>query len=172
MKVLGKFIALVAVAGVAIVVLAAAKTFVPARPGAPARLFMQISTTTQSGASSTVSSSVNDYGVSLDEPVRGSIVSSPLYMSGSAPGTWYFEASFPIVLVDWDGKTIGQGAAQAESDWMTTDKVPFKATLEFTAPECAQTTDYCHRGAIILKNDNPSGDPARDKAVEIPVLFE
>ena len=54
---------------------------------------------------------------------------------------------------------------------MTTDFVPFSGSIEFTKPECAADADYCKRGSVIFNNDNPSGDPSRDKAVEIPVVF-
>lgn len=93
-------------------------------------------------------------------------ISSPLTITGKAKGPWFFEASFPIVLVDWDGLIIAESIAQAEGDWMTEGLVPFTATLKFTKPA------YGERGAIILKRDNPSGLPAGDAAVEIPVTFK
>jgi len=102
----------------------------------------------------------------------GTIVRSPLSVTGEARGTWYFEAVFPIVLTDWDGKIIAQGHAQADGDWMTNEFVPFEAKLDFKVPVCAAGADYCKKGTLILKNDNPSGDPAREKALEIPVTFE
>jgi len=92
---------------------------------------------------------------------------SPITITGKARGTWYFEASFPIVIVDWDGRIIGEGYAEAQSDWMTEDFVPFKATVTFDLPK---DTPYT-RGAIILKKDNPSGLPEHDDALEIPVTF-
>jgi hypothetical protein len=47
---------------------------------------------------------------------------------------------------------------------MTTDYVPFTATLTFTAPAT-------HTGTLILTNDNPSGDPKKQKELDIPVEF-
>src|SRR6185436_520379 len=58
----------------------------------------------------------------------GDTVSSPLTVTGEARGNWYFEASFPAVLVDWDGKIIAQLPAQAQGDWMTQEFVPFSVT--------------------------------------------
>ena len=98
--------------------------------------------------------------------VAGQKISSPLKISGEVRGNWFFEASFPVFVVDWDGRIIAQGVAQAKSSWMTTDFVPFEATLQFTKPA------YGKNGAIILKKDNPSGLPANDAAYEIPVVFE
>ncbi len=103
----------------------------------------------------------------VTSPTRDTAVDSPLVVTGLARGTWYFEASFPIVVVDWDGLIIGEGYAEAQSDWMTEDFVPFKGTVSFTVPE---NTPY-RRGAIIFKKDNPSGEPERDDALEIPVTF-
>jgi len=93
-------------------------------------------------------------------------ISSPLTIHGRARGTWFFEASFPVMLVDWDGRIIAQAPAQAQGEWMTEDFVPFKATLEFNKPA------YKNNGALILKKDNPSGLPEYDDAVEAPVVFE
>ncbi|MFA5991504.1 MAG: Gmad2 immunoglobulin-like domain-containing protein [Candidatus Doudnabacteria bacterium] len=90
---------------------------------------------------------------------------SPLIITGEAR-KWYFEGSFPVMLVNWDGLIIAQGTAQAEGDWMTENFVPFKATLIFTKP------DYKDNGSLILKKDNPSGLPQFDEAVEIPIKFK
>ena len=93
-------------------------------------------------------------------------ISSPVTITGEARGQWYFEASFPIVLVDQDGKVTAEGHAQALSDWMTTDFVPFEAKIEFTKPP------YGKSGMLMLKKDNPSGLPENDAAIEIPVSFK
>lgn len=102
----------------------------------------------------------------LDYPAVASVVSSPLTVRGKARGTWYFEASFPIMIVDWDGKIIGQGIATAQDDWMTEDFVDFEGEITFDQPE------YGSRGALILKKDNPSGLPENDDALEVPIFFK
>ncbi len=110
-----------------------------------------------------VFTSQNGVRLSVDVPPS---IGSPLLLKGSAPGTWYFEASFPVVLTDWEGKIVAQGHAQAKADWMTTNDVPFEVTLEFTAPTNKKN------GSLILQKDNPSGLPAHDDSVEIPILFQ
>ena len=105
--------------------------------------------------------------IRLTAPLPNATVSSPLTITGQARGYWYFEASFPVVLVDWDGRIIAQGIATAKDEWMTEDFVPFEATLTFAADKNA----YSNRGALILQKDNPSGLPQNDDALEIPVLF-
>ena len=92
-------------------------------------------------------------------------ISSPFELTGEAPGTWFFEGSFPVSITDWDGKIIASGAAQAQSEWMTEKFVPFKINLEFVKP------NLYNRGSLIIKNDNPSGLPEHDDYIEIPILF-
>ena len=106
--------------------------------------------------------------IHISSPRPNQAVQSPLVITGEARGYWFFEASFPIVLTDWDGLIIGQGIAQAKSDWMTADFVPFEATLAFTADKNA----YSNRGTLILRKDNPSGLPEHDDALEIPVELQ
>jgi hypothetical protein len=69
--------------------------------------------------------------------------------------------------MDWDGLIIAQGIARAKSDWMTSNFVPFEAKLTFTVDKKA----YSNKGTLILKRDNPSGLPANDNALEIPIIF-
>ena len=105
--------------------------------------------------------------IRLASPRPNSTVSSPLTITGEARGYWFFEASFPVVLVDWDGRIIAQGIATAKDEWMTEEFVPFEAKLEFTVDPQV----YSNRGALILKKDNPSGLPEHDDALEVPILF-
>jgi hypothetical protein len=102
----------------------------------------------------------------IEQPLPESVVYSPLKITGRARGTWFFEASFPIVLTNWDGLIIAQAPAQATTDWMTTDWVPFEATLVFNVD-----TSVSSRGALILRKDNPSGLPQFDDAREMTVFF-
>ena len=101
-------------------------------------------------------------------PKNSSTVSSPIKVEGQARGIWFFEGSFPIIVVDWDGRIIGEGYAQATNDWMTEDFVPFTGVIRYSLP----TDTLYKRGAIIFKKDNPSGLPKYDDAIEIPVIFE
>ena len=103
--------------------------------------------------------------IRVTSPLPGDTISNPLTITGEARGSWFFEASFPVFLTDWDGKIIGQGIAQAKGDWMTTDYVPFTATLTFATP----AENYSDKGTLILKKDNPSGLPEYDNALEMQV---
>lgn len=100
----------------------------------------------------------------LATPAANAAISSPVHMTGHARGTWYFEASLPIEILAPDGSVLGTGHAEATGDWMTTEFVPFTADVSFVAGSSTS-------GFIRIKNDNPSGDPARDKHIDIPVVF-
>ena len=106
--------------------------------------------------------------IRVSSPQPNATITSPLVVKGEARGTWFFEASFPITIVNWDGLIIGEGIAQADGEWMTEEFVPFTATVTYTF---ASTTPY-NRGSIILKKDNPSGEPQFDDALEYPIKLQ
>ncbi|MDP1719053.1 MAG: Gmad2 immunoglobulin-like domain-containing protein [bacterium] len=102
--------------------------------------------------------------IRVTSPTANQIVQSPLIISGTARGYWFFEASFPVKLLDGNGVPIAVVPAQAKDDWMTENFVPFSATLEFTAP----TTGT---GTLILEKDNPSGLPEHADEIRVPIRF-
>lgn len=101
----------------------------------------------------------------VDNPKTGIPVGNPLKISGRAPGNWFFEATAPVVLTDWDGLIIGNGYIKAEGEWMTTDYVPFSGEINYTLPTMGQN------GYLILKKDNASGEPAHDDSVQMTISF-
>jgi len=92
-------------------------------------------------------------------------IENPLLIKGKARGTWFFEASFPIKLFDGNGLLLGTAIAQAQSEWMTENFVPFSANLEFP-------TSTTEKGTLVLEKDNPSGLPENAKEIRIPVIFK
>ena len=94
------------------------------------------------------------------------IVSSPLTISGEVRGNWYFEATFPVELRTLSGTLLAQGYAQAQSDWMTTNFVPF-----IVSPMSFPTQPSGSQGVLILKKDNPSGEPINDDELQVVVGF-
>jgi len=95
---------------------------------------------------------------------NGSVIKSPLEISGRARGNWYFEASFPIQLIGQNDQKLATTAAAAQGDWMTNDLVPFTATLNFEAPAGDE-------GKLVFKKDNPSGLPQNDASFIVPIRF-
>ncbi|MFA5746610.1 MAG: Gmad2 immunoglobulin-like domain-containing protein [Candidatus Paceibacterota bacterium] len=103
--------------------------------------------------------------IRVDSPRPNQTVNSPLMVTGQARGTWFFEASFPVKIFDANGKQLGAIPAQAKSDWMTEDFVPFEAVLQFEVSETAT-------GTIVLEKDNPSGLPQNADELRIPIRFD
>lgn len=105
--------------------------------------------------------------IEVENPKPGSQITNPLTINGKARGNWYFEASFPVKLFDSEGNEVPLDPSYIMTDenWMTTDFVPFNATLKFIAPAT-------ETGLLVLYKDNPSGLPENDDKFEIPVKFE
>lgn len=107
----------------------------------------------------------NSNMIAVDNPDRNQVVGKQFLVTGKARGGWYFEASFPVVILDKDGKVLVSSPAQAQGDWMTTEFVPFTATM--TIP-----VSYKGKATIILKKDNPSGLPEKDASISFPITIE
>jgi hypothetical protein len=78
---------------------------------------------------------------------------------------WFFEASFPMRVLDKDGKVLANGFSQAEGEWMTEDFVPFKGNMK--VPE-----SYIGPATLILMKDNASGLPEHDASISFPIVIE
>ncbi|MDO8571583.1 MAG: GerMN domain-containing protein [bacterium] len=102
--------------------------------------------------------------IRVTSPRPNQVITSPLEIVGEARGNWYFEASFPVKLVDAKGHVLAVMPIMTEKDWMTTAFVPFKAALVFSAPET-------ETGTLILEKDNPSGLAQYADKLSIPIRF-
>lgn len=101
----------------------------------------------------------------VDLPYPGAVTGKEFRVSGKARGYWYFEASFPIQVLDKDGKTLFLGPVQAKSEWMTENFVPF--SIDIKVPE-----SYIGKATVILRNDNPSGMLENDRSISFPITIE
>ncbi len=121
------------------------------------------------GIAPTNPTSTNNLGVAapamIFSPLAESTINSPVSISGQARGWWFFEASFPIKIVDANDQLLGIVPAQAQADWMTADFVPFEAIVEFSQPSTSS-------GFIVLVKDNPSGLPENDDEIRLPIKFD
>lgn len=106
--------------------------------------------------------------IRVSEPTAGVEIDNPVEVSGEAKGYWFFEATAPVSIVNWDGLIIGEGYISADGEWMTEDFVPFTGTIEYELPE----DSYSASGTIIFMKSNPSDLPENDAAFEIPVMLE
>jgi Immunoglobulin-like domain of bacterial spore germination len=91
-------------------------------------------------------------------------VCSPLTVKGKAKSPWFFEAVFPIRLLDAKCQELASGKANAIGDWTSGDFVPFEGKLEFTVTKPT-------KALLVLQNDNPSGLPENTKKKEIPITL-
>jgi hypothetical protein len=98
-------------------------------------------------------------------PFPGAVTGKKFTVVGKARGMWYFEAGFPIEVLDKDAKSIATGIGRAQGDWTTTEFVPF--STEITIPD-----SYQGEATLILKNDNPSGLPENEASVSFPITIE
>ncbi len=103
--------------------------------------------------------------VQVTSPTTGDKITSPLHVTGRARGGWYFEANFPVYLLDASGKEIAVGVAQAQGSWMTSEYVPFSTVLNFDTQLAGS------RGTLVFKKDNPSGLVEHDDQFQLPITF-
>lgn len=100
--------------------------------------------------------------IKLDLVRPGVMVLQKFTVSGQARGLWYFEASFPVEVIDKGGKRLDIEPAQAQEEWMTEEFVPFRVELDLGS--------YNGDATLILRKDNPSGEPERDASVSFPIV--
>ena len=109
-----------------------------------------------------INASIDDIRVEL--PFPGAVVGKSFKVMGEAAG-WYFEASFPVEVLDANGIQIAAVPAQAQGDWMTAEFVPFEADI--TLPDT-----YMGPATLVLHKDNPSGLPENDASAEFGITVE
>lgn len=102
--------------------------------------------------------------VSVDSPKAGATVNRVFTVSGRAPGPWYFEANFPIIVTDAEGTKIATAHATAQGEWMTEAPVPFTAQID--------VGDYKGPITVNLLRDNPSGLPENDDSKSFDVVIQ
>jgi hypothetical protein len=113
----------------------------------------------------TVTSPVETDLAVITDPVYGEVITSPLTITGKAKGSFYYNGTFPVKLVDGNGTMLGVTTAKAQGDWMTEEFVPFTATLLFT-------TNTPHGTAnLVLERNKPSGKRETIKEIVFPVDY-
>lgn len=101
----------------------------------------------------------------VESPTPGAVTGKDFLVVGEARGYWYFEASFPVTLLDKDGKVLVQTFATAQDEWMTENFVHYRA--EVKVPQ-----SYIGPATLVLKKDNPSGLPENDASISFPIVVE
>lgn len=105
--------------------------------------------------------------IAVTVPFPESVVGKDFVIIGKARGNWFFEGSFPIDVMDKDGKVLVTGLAHpvGGADWMTTEFVNFKADIKI--PE-----SYIGPATLVLKKDNPSGLVEHSASISFPITIE
>lgn len=103
--------------------------------------------------------------VFVTSPEPGTTVGKTFQVKGEAPGNWYFEASFPVKVIDPQGNTLANSYGQAQSEWMTTDQVPFIAEVKIEKA-------YTGPATVIIMKDNPSGLPEHDDSIDFQIVIK
>jgi hypothetical protein len=153
-------IGLVIIAGLAYAVIAVPKAQAPTADDLP------IIDGSQQGQPTYENTSPDDIVVTL--PFPGAVTGKDFSVRGKARGFWFFEASFPVFLIDKDGNQLAVGLASPEpagTDWMTSEFIGFKADM--VVPET-----FTGPALLIIQNDNPSGLPENQKSVSFPINIE
>ncbi len=107
----------------------------------------------------------NDDMIVPELPFPGAVTGKEFSVIGKARGNWYFEASFPVEVLDEDGNTLAKSYATAQGEWMTTEFVPFKGEVKI--PET-----YIGPATLVLHKDNASGEPDKDASISFPIVIE
>lgn len=102
--------------------------------------------------------------ITVSNPRPNQAVTSPLQLAGNARGSWFFEATAPVIVTDENGSELGQGFITAQGEWMTTDFLPYEGSVIFS-PSSTST------GWMIFSNSNPSGLPENSKQLKIPIKY-
>lgn len=107
-----------------------------------------------------------DGHVTVQDPVQGQTVASPVVVTGFViGGEWFFEGGFSVQIIDADGTILGAGRAVAkQGEWTSTGTVPFSARILFSAPHSAS-------GTVVFSKDHPSGSTHNDASFSVPVRF-
>lgn len=103
--------------------------------------------------------------ITVDLPYPEAVTGKIFSVTGKARGEWFFEASFPIEILDEGGRSLVRTHAQAEGEWMTENFVPFKGDVVIPAT-------YTGKATIILKKDNPSGMIEKEAYLAFPITIE
>jgi hypothetical protein len=101
----------------------------------------------------------------VELPFPDAVTGKEFAVIGKARGVWFFEASFPIEVLDQDGNRLAIAVAQAQGEWMTNDFVPFRADIK--VPET-----YIGPATLILHKDNPSGLEEHDASLSFQFTIE
>ena len=121
--------------------------------------------TTTTTTTTSTSTAPLDTEVTVSSPKPGATVSHTITVTGQAPGAWFFEAQFPLLVKDSNNETVASEPAHAQGDWESTGEVTFTDSI---------VVDPSFHGpaTLVLLRDNPSGLPENDDSVTVPIVIQ
>jgi hypothetical protein len=102
--------------------------------------------------------------ITVDQPQPEGEIEDPVTVTGKARGYWYNEGIFTVLIIDASGYTVGEGQAQADEKWTTTNFVNFTASVPIYSTPRAKT------GVMRLKRTDQSGKSL--DYIEVPITFK
>jgi len=121
-------------------------------------------------SSTPINAPVVQEGIQITSPKANEEVSFPVEITGYIDGknNWTgFEGQVGVVkLISKEGVEVAGAPLPATTDWM---KFPtyFSHILDFS-----ENIGYIPEGTLVFYNENPSGDPARDRTFSLPIKIK
>ena len=115
----------------------------------------------------------NMEGIQITSPKINEELSLPIKVTGTVNGSGWsgFEGQVGHVDLISNGATVGSVPLKATTDW-TVSPTSFEASV-FSQLECFVAPCYYTGDAeLIFHNENPSGDPTKDKTFTLPVKIK
>ena len=95
----------------------------------------------------------------------GSSVSGMQTVTGKIQGGYFFEGNLILKILDANKNVLKTTNGTATTNWMTTEPVDFKGSLDFTGWPAGPAY-------ISIENDNPSGEAVNHKQILVPVVIQ
>lgn len=109
-------------------------------------------------------------GIIVTSPKPNEEVNFPVEISGYVDGKdgWVgFEGQVGTVrLISKEGVEVSSAPLTATTDWM---KFPTKFRIIF---DFAENVGYIPEGTLVFKNENPSGEPSRERTFSLPITIK
>jgi hypothetical protein len=109
-------------------------------------------------------------GITVSSPLANQEVSFPIEITGYVDGKngWAgFEGQVGVVeLINKAGVQVASAPLPAVTDWM---KFPTEFKLIF---DFSENIGYIPEGMLVFHNENPSGDPAKNKTFSLPIKIK
>ncbi len=102
--------------------------------------------------------------LTVTTPTENSTITSPLKVTGIAPGNWFQEGSFQAQLKDSGDTVVATGQMTMASGSNYTKPAHFSGELHWSG-------ELHGPGVLVLEKANPSGLPANADTVEIAIRF-